>query len=104
MNETLSLAYKILKALENGEHPATSLQPEVLGCSPSKLGQVLKSLIAEGYIRNVRIYTDILGTPIADVSKAEITLKGAEYLNENSVMKKIGSAVTGLIPLTDLIK
>ena len=104
MNETLTIAYKTLKALETGKYPpAIALQPEKLGCSPSKLGQVLKSLLAEGYIRNVRIYTDILGEPQADISNAEITLKGAEYLNENSAMKKLGRVLSGIVSLVDKV-
>ncbi len=100
MNETLTIAYKILKALESGEYPpAYSLHPERLGCSHEKFGKVLKSLVDEGYIRNVKIYTDVLGTPVTDVSRAEITLKGAEYLNENSAMQKIAKFASGIIPL-----
>lgn len=100
MNDTLNLAYKILYALENKgktEYMGTLISPEKLGASELKWAEVMQSLIEEGYIAGVKISKDFDGNYSADITDARITLKGAEYLSENSTMKRIAKVATNVI-------
>ena len=55
---------------------------------PNYLSQILSELIDAGYIKGVML-TPTKGVTVITVSdNARITLKGVEYLDENSRMKK----------------
>lgn len=98
--DTLKTAYKILYALEHrgGEKYAGQLiSPEALDVPEDKWFEVMGTLIDEGYISGVKIGKDILGERFADIERAKITMKGAEYLSENGTMKKIGKIATNII-------
>ena len=100
--DTLEIAYKILYALEHGKKPEYKgqlISPQKLKVPEEKWLEVIESLLDEGYISGVRIYTDILGDTNVDISKARITLKGAAYLKENSVMAKFSKVATGVITI-----
>ncbi len=101
---TLQIAYKILYGLEHrekAEYMGSLIGPEKLGMSPDRWLEVLTSLADEGYIAGARVYTDITGEKHADIKNIRITLKGAEYLSENSVMKRLGRVATDII---DIVK
>ena len=53
-----------------------------------------------GYIKGVRVYEDITGETCIDDEGIRITLKGLEYLQENSMMKRIYKAVKGIKEIT----
>lgn len=52
-----------------------------------------------GYIKGVDIQLFRGGHIRADITKVKITLKGLEYLAENSIMQKMYKAVKGTIDL-----
>lgn len=64
------------------------ISPEALDVPEDKWFEVMGTLIDEGYISGVKIGKDILGERFADIERAKITMKGAEYLSENGTMKK----------------
>lgn len=100
--KTLEIAYKILYGLENKErveYVGQVISPEKLGISQAEWLDVMKSLMDENYIAGVSIKEDIIGNVKVDIKNARITLKGAEYLNENSVMKKIAKVATDVISI-----
>lgn len=100
--DTLQTAYKILYSLEHkekGEYMGAVLGPEKIGAEPEKWLEVMQSLVDEGYVAGVRIYTDITGEQVVDLKNARITLKGAEYLHENSAMKKLAKIATDVITI-----
>lgn len=52
-----------------------------------------------GYIKGVEITRDITGDRNVDCRYIQITLKGLEYLQENSIMRKIYKAAAGISDL-----
>jgi len=101
--DTLQIAYRILKSLENGKkdpYMGTVIGPAALDVTPEEWADVIESLLEEGYIRGVVIKKNILGETMYDVENIKITLAGAQYLKENSVMKKFGELVTNVITIT----
>lgn len=49
-----------------------------------------------GYIKGIRVYKDITGETVVDNDDIRITLKGLEYLTENSIMQRIYKATKGI--------
>lgn len=97
---TLHIAYKILYSLEHekkADYMGKLISPAALDVPADKWQEVLETLVEEGYISGVKFGKDILGNEYVDVKNAKITMKGAEYLSENSVMKKIGQTVTDVV-------
>lgn len=98
--DTLEIAYKILYSLEHKEkadYMGTVVGPEKLGVPPEKWLAVMELLLEEGYISGARIFTDILGETHVDIKKCRITMKGAEYLRENSTMRKFAKVASDVI-------
>lgn len=98
--DTLQIAYKILHSLETGkkaDYMGKLISPQALGIEDDKWLDVMQSLLDEGYIAGVKISKDLLGNAVVNIASARITLKGAEYLQENSVMQKIGRIATDVI-------
>ena len=99
---TLQTAYKILYSLEHrksADYMGALISPAKLGVSEDEWLDVIRSLLDEGYIAGVKIQMDIIGNQMADIKNARITLKGAEYLRENSAMRKIAQIATDVIEI-----
>lgn len=99
---TLQIAYKILYSLEHKEkadYMGQLISPAALEVPEDKWREVLESLLEDGLISGVKFGKDILGNQYIDVKHAKITMKGAEYLSENSVMKKIAQVATDVITI-----
>lgn len=100
--DTLEIAYKILYALEHGEtssYKGLLISPQKLKVSEEKWLEVVETLADEGYISGVKIYEDVTGNTCVNISKAKITIKGAEYLQENSAMAKFAKIATDVITI-----
>lgn len=81
----LETAYKILKNLESAkdvDYMGTLISPELLNVSDEEWLMVMRSLLEE----------------------ARITLKGAQYLHENSSMQKFMRIATNVITIGSNIK
>lgn len=101
-----NIIYRILKALERAmdleRFDTNEISNEKFGISEVRWIRLIQMLVDEGYVEGVRIIKpDGAPLPIVMVDKIHITLKGLEYLNDNSMMKKAGEAVKGVI---DVIK
>lgn len=99
---TLHIAYKILYSLERekkADYMGKLISPMALDVPEDKWREVLESLVEDGYVSGVKFGKDILGNEFVDVKHAKITMKGAEYLSENSTMKKIAQIATDVITL-----
>ena len=92
--------YKILKYLEEAmdysEPDYTPIKANILELTGERWTQIIKMLLREGYIEGVEIKQYIRNTDTVTSFNPHITLKGLEYLEENSVMKKVAQAVTGI--------
>lgn len=98
--DNFKIIYRILKALEksmdNEEFEPIVISPEVLGISPERWKKLIKMLVEEGYMEGVRIVTTNTGAVIVKMLSPTITLKGLEYLNENSLMQKAANVAKGI--------
>lgn len=73
---------------------------EVLCVSETRWLRYIEMMSDVGYIEGVRIVCYITGDENCDCSEMRITLKGLEYLQENSIMRKIYNATWGVKDIT----
>lgn len=100
--DTLQIAYKILYSLEHKdrtEYMGQLISPDKLGVPADKWLEVMQTLMDEGYIAGVDVSADIPGETSVNIKAARITLKGAEYLRDNSAMRRLGKAATDVISI-----
>lgn len=100
--EEFRIIYRILRAIKNSmdyeEFDTAILSPEALKCSEEKRDKLLIQLQDSGYISGLRI-ARYLRQPafIQGPISPEITIKGLEYLEENSLMKKAANLAKGVV-------
>ncbi|MDE7436675.1 MAG: YjcQ family protein [Lachnospiraceae bacterium] len=100
--DNFSVIYKILKALEKAmdydEFDTKLISHERFGISYQRWEKILIMLVKSGYIEGVAFdqtlsdYSQCIVEPIHPV----ITLKGLEYLSENTLMKKAANLARGI--------
>ena len=98
--DTLQTAYKILYSLEHkkkADYMGVLISPAKLGVQEDEWLEVIQLLRDDGYITGVKIQTNILGNQMVDIEDARITLNGAEYLRDNSAMRKFAQIATDFI-------
>jgi len=98
----ISVVYKILKALERAmdydEFDTAAISPERLGISRQRWEKLLIMLAKSEYIEGIAFdqcasdYSPRIEESIAPT----ITLRGLEYLEENSLMKKAAEIARGI--------
>lgn len=94
------IIYKILKllaaAMETGMLDKRRLSPDYLGASKEMIDSILILLEEDGYIKGL-IHTRYMdGERVVDMDNIDITLKGLEYLEDNSMMKKAANLAKGI--------
>lgn len=91
--EYFNIIYKILKAIEKSmdavEFDRDSIAPEYLHISRTRWEIIMAELVSNGFVSGVYV-VPIAGreTPGIKVGRPALTIKGAEYLSENTMMKK----------------
>lgn len=100
--DNFAIIYKFLKALEKAmdydEFDISTISHERLNITYQRWEKILIMLVKSGYIEGVVYdqccsdYSPHIEKPITPV----ITLKGLEYLHENSMMKKAANIVKGI--------
>ncbi|MDD7740681.1 MAG: YjcQ family protein [Fusicatenibacter sp.] len=96
------IIYKILRILQNSmdleEFDRNSISAEALGLSVPKWSRLMAMLLKEGYISGGETWNTMnCGYPRVVLSRPELTLKGLEYLEENSLMKKAADLAKGIV-------
>ncbi|MBR1561594.1 MAG: YjcQ family protein [Ruminococcus sp.] len=98
--DNFKAVYKILSALEKAmdypEFDIDQIGSGRLGVSEERWARYIEMMSDVGYIKGVRVYEDITGETRVENNGIRITLKGLEYLQENSIMKKIYNAAKGI--------
>lgn len=100
--EQFKQIYRILsilhKAMDLEEWDSKLLSPEALDISRPMWSRLMAMLLKEGYITGGEAWEpfDVSYTKVKLV-RPEITLKGLEYLEENSLMKKAGEMLKEII-------
>lgn len=89
--DNFKVIYKILKVLESAmdcdEVDRSLLKAENYKITENRFENIIRMLAKEEYITGV-IIVDMIGIQGIKFDDVRITLKGLEYLSENSLMKK----------------
>ncbi|MBU3226797.1 YjcQ family protein [Clostridium algidicarnis] len=99
--DNFKFIYKVLKILEQSmdldEFDKKSISKERLELSEARWCRIMAILVNEGYISGIETWNSMdCNYPRVAVVRPEITLKGLEYLNENSIMKKAANLAKGI--------
>ncbi len=97
--DNFSIIYKMLSTLEKAmdypEFDIEQINAKTLKISEERWLRYIEMLADCGYIKGVEFVTGLTGTH-AEFDDVRITLKGLEYLTENSFMKRAYRAVKGI--------
>lgn len=101
--EDFRVIYRILKVLHDAMDyevfDRRLLDAKVLGISELKRNRLLCMLLQEGYITGIElIWADGADAPIyINLRSPSLTMKGLEYLDDNSLMKKAAAMAKGIV-------
>lgn len=92
--------YKILAALRASmdyeEFDSRLISAEYLKISEPRRVALMMMLVQAGYITGITFDEGAGGDIMMSISRPRLTLKGLEYLEENTLMKKAYRAVKGI--------
>lgn len=98
--DNFKAVYKILSTLEKAmdlpEFDIHLISAEKLGISQERWCRYMEMMADVGYIKGIEMYVDITGELNVDAKDMRITLKGLEYLQENSIMQRMYNAAKGI--------
>lgn len=94
--DNFKAVYRILSALEKAmdlpQFDIEQIGPAALGVSQERWCRYIEMMLDAGYIKGAEISRYITGETAVDARNIRITLKGLEYLQENSIMQKLYKA------------
>ncbi len=101
MDDVFKIIYRILitlkKAMDLEEFDKSAISCESLEISKPKWSRIIMMLCDSGYITGVEIWNSYESSyPQVCLTRPEITLKGLEYLEENSTMQRLYKAAKGV--------
>ena len=99
--DNFKIIYKILHILEASmdleQFDKSSIGHERLGISEARWARIIAMMIKNGYVEGIEVWNSIDSDyPRVCLVRPEITLKGLEYLYENSLMKKMADMAKGI--------
>ena len=98
--DNFTVIYKILSALEQSmDHDGLDervISADKLGISENRRIAILKMLADSGYVEGVHIRVSVDGIIAVGMNRPRITLRGLEYLEENSLMKRAYKMLKGV--------
>lgn len=99
--DNFRLIYRILKILEKAmeleEFDKNLISAESLDVPFPLWCRIMEMMVDNGYVTGVEVWNAFdCNYPKAALVRPEITLKGLEYLNENTFMKKIANIGKGI--------
>ena len=101
--DNFKIIYKILSVLEKSMDlenvDIERISSNNLGISQQRWNKYMEMLLDAGYIKGVTIQKYVTGETNVDAEDIRITLKGLEYLSENSIMQKMYKAAKGIMDL-----
>lgn len=103
--DNFRIIYKILHILERAmdldEFNADEISPENLRISENRWFSIMEMLSENDYISGISINRPRDGAVLVNQGNIRITLKGLEYLSDNSMMKKAAAVAKGIV---DIVK
>lgn len=97
--DNFKLIYKILKyfeaCMEFEEFDEDNFTAAHFGVSDTLFLNILNILIEDGYIRGVKVINDKLGSQLL-LLNPHLSLEGMEYLENNTMMKKVYRTLKGI--------
>lgn len=101
--DNFKIIYKILKMLEVSmdydEFDMRTISADELKVSENRLNSIMQMLLNDGYIEGGNIINMMGGISGIKWIRPQITLRGLEYLQENSMMKKAANLAKGAADL-----
>ena len=98
--DNFKIIYKLLRFLEAAmdcdEIDKDMFTSEHFNISEERWLRILEMTVANGYIEGISIKRGADGSIVLSDSDPHITLKGLEYLQENSLMQKAARLVKGV--------
>lgn len=98
--DNFRVIYRILryleKALDYDEPNMDCISAKALKLSDQRWVALMEMLSKEGYIDGFSVQRTVDGSILISSSMPRITLKGLEYLQENSLMKKAAELAKGV--------
>lgn len=96
--------YQILRLLEKSmdleEFDKTSLEKERFGLSEARWCRIMALLVSDGYVKGIEVWnSEDCAYPRVCIVRPEITLKGLEYLADNTLMKKAAALAKGVVDM-----
>ena len=100
MDENYRIIYRILRTLER-EMDAEEIDPEMisaecLGVNKARWANLIEMLVDSGYIKGVTAVHDLSNVTHIVLNRPMITLKGLEYLTENTLMQRVMKMAKGI--------
>lgn len=100
MNDNFKCIYRILKTLEKAmdcpEFDISQISHEKLEISKERWARYIEMMVDVGYIKGIRVYADCIGEICVENEGVRITLKGLEYLSENTIMQRMYKTAMGI--------
>lgn len=107
MDDNFKIIYKILSilksSLDNLKCDIDRLSPQSLNISIEKRDNIIELLLDKNLIKGVIIKKYQDGDSVLVLNDVKITLDGLEYLEENSIMKKMYKLAKGIKDVTPFI-
>lgn len=100
MIEDFKIIYSILSTLQTSlDYPKVDverLSAEYLEINKHRRDHLLEMLIDAGYIKGVQVRRYEDGSYLLMLNDVQITLKGLEYLEENSILRRVQRELKGI--------
>lgn len=98
--DNFRVIYRILryleKAMDYDEPDLEQISAKALGITEQRWTAIMTMLTTQGYIDGMTVKRSLDGEVAVSISHLGITLKGLEYLQENSLMKKAAELAKGI--------
>ena len=101
--DNFKVIYRILryleKAMDYDEPDMAFISAEHLKITEKRWLSIMEMLVRESYIVGIDIKRSADGETCVSISDVRITLKGLEYLQENSLMQKAENLAKGIVEI-----
>lgn len=102
--DNFKAVYRILSVLEKSmdlpELNVSQIDANSLGVSEQRWARYIEMMLDVGYIKGAQVTSNIDGRLAVEIDNMCITLKGLEYLQENSIMQRLYRAARGIKDIT----